>query len=150
MLASGRVTQLCSQLKVFDTLRSVEESLNISLDNQEHFFVLEGALAINERYVNGVSLTYGSPRQHIWTFANEIDEYPCPTSCPCTYELHSSTGIPSFVGNDYFCETGVPPGRYGVTPFIPTMPCGMVEVVVQFCTFNNPLWFCKQLPQSTS
>ena len=41
---------------------------------------------LNQRYVDGVSLTYGSPRQHIWTFANALDEYPhrYNLKCPCT------------------------------------------------------------------
>ena len=36
MLASCYVIQLCSLLKVFNTLRSAEESLDISLDSQKH------------------------------------------------------------------------------------------------------------------
>jgi hypothetical protein len=31
---------------------------------------------VNDHYVDGVSLTYGNPRQHIWTFVNALDEYP--------------------------------------------------------------------------
>ena len=41
--------------------------------------------SVNTYYVDGISLTHGSPRQHIWTFANGIDEqttYYCCT-CPC-------------------------------------------------------------------
>ena len=30
--------------------------------------------AIDGPYVDGVNLTYGNPRQHIWTFANALDE----------------------------------------------------------------------------
>ena len=70
--------------------------------------------AIDRRYVDGVSLTYGSPRQHIWTFANALDEYPSHlvSICPCTkFNEQFTVNIPSFVGNDYFCETGVPPGQ---------------------------------------
>ena len=36
MLASSRVIQLCSLLKVFNTLKSVEGSLVTRLDNQKH------------------------------------------------------------------------------------------------------------------
>ena len=45
---------------------------------------------INDAYVDGVSLTYGSPRQHIWTFANELQEAPgYPSSyCLCTNSNH--------------------------------------------------------------
>ena len=41
---------------------------------------------IDGSYVDGMSLTYGSPRQHIWTFASAIDEYLhiYNSKCPCT------------------------------------------------------------------
>jgi hypothetical protein len=42
---------------------------------------------IDGSYVDGVSLTYGSPRQHIWTFANALDEEGVgndESRCSCT------------------------------------------------------------------
>ena len=39
---------------------------------------------INDRYVDGVSLTYGSPRQHVSTFTNALDERGGTTTYPCT------------------------------------------------------------------
>ena len=68
---------------------------------------------IDGAYVDGVSLTYGSPRQHIWTFANALDEAGAgndESRCTCT-DSSCPNPPPSFVGNDYFCETGVPPGQ---------------------------------------
>ena len=65
-----------------------------------------------------------------------------------------TSSVPSFVGNDYFCETGVPPGQrfnnsvfYADDPLWDGQGCGPTSTC---CTFNNPPWFCKQLPQSTS
>ena len=118
---------------------------------------LNAGNSINDRYVDGVSLTYGSPRQHIWTFANALDEYPDTSysfKCPCTNitEQHA-INLPPFVGNDYFCETGVPPGQqwsytfYADDPLWDGQGCGPTSTC---CTFNNPPWFCKQLPQSTN
>ena len=108
-------------------------------------------------YVDGVSLTYGSPRQHIWTFANALDEYPhlYDSKCQCAEVNEQRTiPIPSFIGNDYFCETGVPPGQeyrssvfYADDPLWDGQGCGPLSTC---CTFNDPPWFCKQLPQSTS
>ena len=105
-----------------------------------------------------MSLTCGSPRQHIWTFANALDEYPSfyASICPCSNfnEQYTVDRVPSFVGNDYFCETGVPPGqRYADDIFYPDdslwngKGCGANSTC---CTFNNPPWFCKQLPLSQS
>ena len=112
---------------------------------------------IELQYVDGVSLTYGSPRQHIWTFASAIDEYPhlYIGKCPCSNITEQrSISVPSFIGSDYFCETGVPPGQqfnnsifYADDPLWDGGGCGPTSAC---CTFNNPPWFCKQLPQSTS
>ena len=57
-------------------------------------------------YVDGVSLTHGPPgaRQHVWTFAAGIYETSFWVSCPCA----GGAVAPSFVGNDYFCESGNP------------------------------------------
>ena len=38
---------------------------------------------IDNQYVNGVSLTYGNPQQHSWTFANGLDEYPHQSTSQC-------------------------------------------------------------------
>jgi len=36
---------------------------------------LQQSRTIDDVYVDGISLTHGSsPRQHIWTFANALDE----------------------------------------------------------------------------
>ena len=113
---------------------------------------------IDGPYVDGVSLTYGNPQQHIWTFAAELDEGhelgSADHYCPCTMSSFHNQDIitvPSFVGNNYFCETGVPPGQtwssnfYADDPLWDGQGCGPTSTC---CTINNPPWFCKQLPQS--
>ena len=68
--------------------------------------VLDGFLAYNHRgqttidspYVCGVAVMHGSPRQHIWTFANGVFEnrpqYP-NSNCPC--DSSASISIPSLI-----------------------------------------------------
>ena len=127
----------------------------------EAFFLenLNHTLTINDQYVDGVSLTYGNPRQHIWTFAASLDEASRGNNesrCSCTNSSRPNT-TPSFVGNDYFCETGVPPGQewqyagydtfHADDPLWDDQGCSPTSTC---CTFNNPLWFCKQIPQSTN
>ena len=157
MLALLAVIQLCSQLKAFSILRSVEESLDIRLDNQEHLFLKTLMTQKWKRLMVHMLIEYGNLRQHIWTFANPLDEYPWfyDHKCPCTNVIEQHPiSIPSFIGNDYFCETGVPPGQqrnitvfYADDPLWDGQGCGPTSTC---CTFNNPPWFCKQLPQSTN
>ena len=54
---------------------------------------------IDQPYLEGVSLTIGSPRQHIWSLAAAHLAALCPCSDnPLDYDL------PSFIGQDYFCD----------------------------------------------
>ena len=63
--------------------------------------------SIDGIYVDGISITLGSPRKHVWTYAagvsddhdNEIANCPCATN--------PGPSPPAFVGNDYYCESGV-------------------------------------------
>lgn len=107
--------------------------------------------SIDSPYVDGVSITYGNPRQHIWTFAGTWDDTQTnPTFiCPCTNINVNSTisPVPSFVGDDYFCETGVPTGSNTINAIWDGDGCGPTSAC---CTFNNPPWFCKQLAQPTT
>ena len=59
-----------------------------------------GGNNISDVYVDGVSLTYGSPRNHIWTFAATATTGA--THCPCG----GYNSVPSEVINHYFCESG--------------------------------------------
>ena len=54
--------------------------------------------SINSYYVDGVSITHGSPRQHIWTLMCGLYDVSVDNryNCPCTNGNQSST-IPSFI-----------------------------------------------------
>ena len=106
---------------------------------------------ISQTYVDGVSITNGSPRQHVWTFAAARSEITHDRfMCPCLHPSHSFTGvIPNFVGNDYYCETGsrtrAQRRYYFDDPLWDGEGC---EGENECCNRGGP-WFCKQLPQPT-
>ena len=110
--------------------------------------------SIDTYYVDGVSLTHGNPRQHIWTFAAGHDEAASlpQFNCPCTHTPTASqaTRPPAYVGEDYFCDiTGsVPsPAFRPEDPLWDGTGCGPLNTC---CSFNNPPWFYRQLPQHTT
>ena len=61
--------------------------------------------------------------------------------------------VPEFVGNDYFCDSAIRGTNVDDGVFYPNDPlwdgqgCGSRSTC---CEFNNPPWFCKQLPQPTT
>ena len=110
-------------------------------------------VAIDGGYVEGISLTHGNnPRKHIWTFAAALDEVQAGRNiCPCTNRNYAATQPPSFVGNDYFCDTGSEglwqPILYVDDPLWDGAGCGPSN---DFCDLNNPPWFRKQLSLATA
>ena len=117
-------------------------------------------ISIEETFVSGVSITHGPPgaRQHVWTFVgalNEITDQPYVIhNCPCSNTNATWTyEISSFIGNDYFCDTGDRGPGFNFTTFYLNDPlwdsegCGSTS---SCCEFNSPPWFCKSLPQPTT
>ena len=51
---------------------------------------------------NGIILTHGNPRSHIWSCICGNQE---SSGCPCSIHPRAA---PPFVGNDNFCESGAP------------------------------------------
>ena len=90
-----------------------------------------GSNDIDTNYLDGVSLTHGSPRQHIWSIAAVSDEVGTHPSlnCPCINRdrAGSATRPPAFVGNDYFCDTGSSI-NFDFEHSTVMTPCGMVLV----------------------
>lgn len=123
------------------------------------------ARSIEQEYFGGVSLTHGrvGSRQHIWSFAAAISERTTDSyydrnrfsqKCSCIHPTQTwPYTTPSFVGNDYFCDTGnLGPGwsystYYTNNPMWDGEGCGPTSGC---CQFNNPPWFSKALPQATS
>ena len=110
--------------------------------------------SINTYYVDGISVTRGSPRQHIWTFAGGINEQIRGDSCPCIIGNSAvESRTPSFVGQNYFCEAGITSGyRGGVfypngDPLWDGQGCGPTS---SCCTFHSPPWFNVQLSSPTT
>ena len=107
---------------------------------------------IESHYVEGVSITHGHPRNHIWTFA----AYPSDQNtrlenlCPCS---QPSLNVPpplSFVGNNYFCDTAAEHETEGWRLDDPLWDGQGCPSTSTCCSFNNPPWFSTTLPQSTT
>ena len=111
---------------------------------------------IDDAYLDGVSLTHGpqGSRVHIWSFVGAYhDESRHIAICPCTNtQITWSLQIPSFINNNYFCDTGNP-GPNGNSaafyndPLWDGQGCGNTS---SCCTFNTPPFFSRTLNESTS
>ena len=74
-------------------------------------------------YVDGISITSGNPRKHVWTYAVGLtdDENYAEYTCPCA--KYPGPSPPTFVGSHYYCESGT---------------SGPTDHARQY--FDDPLW----------
>uniref|UniRef100_A0A1X7TSD4 GON domain-containing protein n=1 Tax=Amphimedon queenslandica TaxID=400682 RepID=A0A1X7TSD4_AMPQE len=111
-----------------------------------HRYTLDGFLnrGIDGVYVDGVSITRGSPRKHVWSLGGSTYN----AGCPCS----SSRRAASFVGSDYYCESGFPSGpqnTFGVAdPLWDGKNCPSNEA--RCCSPPLLPWFLKRIGSTTT
>ena len=101
-------------------------------------------------YVDGLSITLGKPRKHVWTYIvgfSEISNGGYTHYCPCATAQGGRTS-PMFVGDHYYCESGY---AGSVTPsniFFTSDPLwdgsGYAHSTTQCCANINLPWFFRQ------
>ena len=105
---------------------------------------------INLVYMDGVSITRGSPRQHIWSLMVGVHAHKqYGDNCPCA----GGTPLPAFVGNNYFCESGNPTDSWAVV-FYPNDPLwdgqGCDAAEAGCCSDPRLPWFNRTLAEPTT
>jgi len=104
---------------------------------------------IDGPYVDGVSITHGQPRQHIWSFAatSKIPALPYHEHyCPCTSSPNQYTYLPPFVGNDYSCEYE----SANTYTTADQLWGGQGCVASHQQCYDRGSWFCKEIPKPTT
>ncbi|KAL5518279.1 hypothetical protein EMCRGX_G003983 [Ephydatia muelleri] len=111
-------------------------------------FHVSSSFRVEDGYVDGVSITYGSPgkRQHVYTYAAGVSEKQDWDACPCA---GGGVSAPSFVGSDYYCESGNPnapwsPVWYSSDVLWDGQQCGGNEGTC--CSPPDLPWFCTTFP----
>ena len=96
--SQGKYSQVCGQVVGYESGSMDSFGPNRNDDR-----------TINDVYVEGISITHGNPRKHLWTYAvglQEVAMYNNCFECPRDRADYRASCIPDFVGNDYYCETG--------------------------------------------
>ena len=104
---------------------------------------------INGPYVDGLSITHGTPRQHIWTYVVGLTDHGHIESCPCS--PNSEVNPPSFLGSNYYCESGTGNSFYHETYYFsdPLWDGSGCSSGNTCCSNNNLPWFQYQLSEMT-
>uniref|UniRef100_A0A1X7T0K1 Uncharacterized protein n=1 Tax=Amphimedon queenslandica TaxID=400682 RepID=A0A1X7T0K1_AMPQE len=104
-------------------------------------------------YVDGVSITRGSPRQHVWTLIAAIYETSIHLGnlCPCA--TGATQQVQSFVGGHYFCESAVatdywPYILHTSDPLWDGQGCSSTEMPC--CNLTSVPWFHRDYGNTTT
>ena len=109
---------------------------------------------IDGAYVDGLSITIGSPRKHVWTYASGnndnntalTDQTEDDHSCPCAAVPGPSPA--AFVHNNYYCESGADGGHvnniYMSDALWDGSQCDGPHD--NCCTETGQPWFYRQFP----
>ena len=104
---------------------------------------------IDISYAEGVLITSGSPRRHLWTYAvgqSETHAHGCPCS---TGGSSSRPNIPTFVGTDYYCESGFVTTTQNRTAWEDPLWDGEGCVTPGNTCCRRHSWFHKQVQQTS-
>ena len=105
-------------------------------------------------YVDGISITSGNPRKHVWTYAvGQSDDYNyAQYNCPCAKT--PGPDPPTFVGSNYYCESGnvgVWNGKHGTLFTADPLWDGAGRKPENSGCYNaGMLWFFHQFPTTTT
>ncbi|XP_065902127.1 uncharacterized protein [Dysidea avara] len=114
---------------------------------------VKGGKSINNVYADGISITFGNPRKHVWTYAagfTDDGNYP-HYNCPCAHI--PGPDPPSFVGDHYYCDSG-DTGSYDVSAYYSGdvlwdgKQCHGSNN--NCCTSTDMPWFFRQLARSVN
>ena len=109
----------------------------------------------NNINIDGVNITSGEERQHIWSFVAGITEGLLSRSgsnCPCSNASDQPSGPQQFIGNNFFCESGNPSvNDFMDNQLFSTDPLWDGQKCEGTCCTgtNSPPWFSVQLPAPT-
>ena len=107
--------------------------------------------SIDTYYVDGLSITHGNPRQHIWSYAVGLTDNGNYRGYNCPCAAIPGSAPPSFVGSNYYCESGTGSSYsihtyYFSDPLWDGVGCSASNTC---CSNTDQPWFHHQLSSIT-
>ena len=107
---------------------------------------------IDGYYADGLLITYGNPRQHIWTYVCGVFDDNGAPCCNCPCSVGGGLAPPSFVGTNYYCESGAIT-TYNISTYYfndPLWDGSDCYSSTNCCTNPTQPWFYRELSESTT
>ena len=125
--------------------------IGVQKGTMDGFYPGRSQLSIDQPYLDGISITYGTPRKHIWSYGVGLSEDQVRSgheilTCPCS-KRRGEFPLP-FVRDHYYCESGTTGGLAHGTyftgdPLWDGKGCGSKNTC---CVDPDLPWFFRQLP----
>ena len=94
--------------------------------------------AVPAWYADGVAITHGTPRKHIWSYVAGVVESGAspqlPLLCPCYSDDTSGQPIKPLIASNFYCESGASTSSAGRVALSSDDP------VRQTTFWNDPVW----------
>ena len=109
--------------------------------------------------IDGVLISHGKTQKHIWAYATGQERVASNSTinksyynilCPCADPRYDGN-VPAFIGNDYYCDSGVESGPVAGQFYNAPLWTGEGCAPPNFCCSHSGMpWFCKTLPVPTT
>ena len=103
--------------------------------------------------MDGILISHGKGQKHIWAYACGVakaKDHHSNVYCPCTDSKYNGI-VPPFIGNDYYCDSGVESSPVGGQFYTTPLWTGEGCTPPNFCCSHSGIpWFCKTLPVPTT
>ena len=132
--------------------------IGCQVGSPDGFHQFHNVTNLNRGYMDdGVSITYGDPCLHIWSYvAGAFENCSDNTlnNCPCTSAPGTGPQMPT-VGRNYYCESGNPRETwysdvYQSDPLWDAQQCEFEGTCCNGIKSPRPPWFSVQLPTHTT
>ena len=105
----------------------------------------------NDIDLDGINITRGAQRTHIWSYVAGLTQALSRYTCPCSTDNGQGSEPPSSIGDNYYCESGNPNSNF-INHLYTNDPLWDGQQCEGTCCngTNSPPWFSVQLPAPTN
>ena len=147
-----KLDQSISQLQSSNTEKI--EGISLTSEGIGGYRPITASQSLDGVYVDGISITSGDPRKHVWTYAigasDDHKPYNGKYNCPCA--KYPGPDPPPFVGPHYYCESGnTGKGEHTELYTNDTLWDGKCCLPDNSCCRDVGMpWFFRQFPTNTT
>ena len=132
-------SQVCGRLRGYQV--GTPDAFNPYRNLGKHYIIMDG-----------VVVSHGRTQNYIWAYVTGNRKVSANLNiiCPCSNPMYGGI-VPPFIGNDYYCDSGVESGSKGGNFYTTPLWIGEGCTPPNFCCSHSGMpWISKTLPVPTT